>query len=334
MRIKGFSFGTFNNLHDANRAAEETWRERAKDPNTWNARMLARDKADRENAARERDARERDARDARLRWSKGGIYAKDRSGGGGGGIGKGEGASSGRGGGGGGGGGDGEGAAGLAAFSAPSGGEGGGEGADAQQVSSSSSSSSTSTTKNTRTTTMSFEEGPLGLTLSNSDDMEQVRFIEVESFPSQLLCSTCSPGVLCLKSVRSFTMLPLSAPSLRSLAPPPRSASLLTPPLLLVRPALYTLDAFLPRSPRSLRHAQGDLRYMSSHGLRVCVSSDTSLSPVVVEEVAAGGQAAALGVQRGDHISTIEGSTAFTDVDSMIELVKAQTRPVKVSIIA
>jgi S1-C subfamily serine protease len=73
---------------------------------------------------------------------------------------------------------------------------------------------------------------------------------------------------------------------------------------------------------------------MSSHGLRVCVSSDTSLSPVVVEEVAAGGQAAALGVQRGDHITSVEGSTAFTDVDSMIVLVKAQTRPVKVSIIA
>jgi S1-C subfamily serine protease len=56
------------------------------------------------------------------------------------------------------------------------------------------------------------------------------------------------------------------------------------------------------------------------------------MSPVVIEEVAAGSQAATLGVQRGDHISTVEGSTAFADVGSVIVLVKAQTRPVKVSI--
>ena len=58
------------------------------------------------------------------------------------------------------------------------------------------------------------------------------------------------------------------------------------------------------------------------------------MSPVVIEEVAAGSQAATLGVQRGDHISSVEGSTAFADVGSVIVLVKAQTRPVKVSIIA
>ena len=58
LAIKGVNFGTFNNLREANQAAEEEWRERAKDPNTWHARMLARDKADRENAARERVARD------------------------------------------------------------------------------------------------------------------------------------------------------------------------------------------------------------------------------------------------------------------------------------
>ena len=48
----------------------------------------------------------------------------------------------------------------------------------------------------------------------------------------------------------------------------------------------------------------------------------------------AGSQAATLGVQRGDHISNVEGSTAFTDVGSVIGLLKARTRPVKVSIIS
>ena len=142
-----------------------------------------------------------------------------------------------------------------------------------------------------------------------------------------------APEVLCLKRVRSFAppssvhslfrfLSPLSAPSLRSLSPLPCSAPSLTPPLPLVRRALYTLDTLdaLPpsRPPHSLRHAQGD----------------TSLSPVVIEEVVAGSQAATLGVQRGDHISNVEGSTAFTDVGSVIGLLKARTRPVKVSIIS
>ena len=182
---------------------------------------------------------------------------------------------------------------------------------------SSSSSSSSSATKNILTVMLSFGEGPLGLTLSNADDAEQVRLhrggVALPMNPLPFHRTYFVPHAR-----RKCFVSNVSAHSLRSFSPLPRSAPLLTPPLPLVRRALHTLDALLTRSPHSLRHAQGD----------------ASMSPVVIEEVAAGSQAATLGVQRGDHISTVEGSTAFADVGSVIVLVKAQTRPVKVSIIA
>ena len=165
---------------------------------------------------------------------------------------------------------------------------------------------------------LSFGEGPLGLTLSNADDAEQVRLhrggvaLPVNPIPFHRnfvphARRKCFVSNVSAHSLRFFSPLLLSAPSLRPLAPPPCSHLRFYSFV-----GLYTLT----RSPHSLRHAQGD----------------ASMSPVVIEEVAAGSQAATLGVQRGDHISTVEWSTAFADVGSVIVLVKAQTRPVKVSI--
>ena len=58
---------------------------------------------------------------------------------------------------------------------------------------------------------------------------------------------------------------------------------------------------------------------------------DPSISPVVVEEVAKGGQGEALEVQVGDHVFSVEESRVFLNVPELVLLMKAQSRPMTVT---